>query len=397
MKRGHGLFVAAWSVAIGLSFLAGMRGRPAQFSEGANREIGLASGNPVVSPTAALRLGDPVGSTQAFCHAIQGLEEADEFKAVFDALLPELELPASHDALFLLADAWAAKAPEEAADWLLSLKFDDPRNPFLFSALSQWSSRDPAGALAWLQAHQGESGSSQDYLLASMIRGSAMKDPAFALKLLMEAPDSPERLGSMEFVSRAWLDEGFESAADKLAGIPDSEDALRQRAIRQLVEHAAVDEVDAVREWSGELSSIDERRMATAAVAARLSRVDPVAAASWADDLDDTEARSLAYGEIATRWARVDPLAAGGWLAERSGRPDVDLAARAVAWSTVGIDPGKAFGQVAGITHEPLRNQSFEQLGRVWMSDQPLAAKAFFESDSPIPPDIRKLLLQSFE
>ncbi|MEP4076386.1 MAG: hypothetical protein ABJO14_01105 [Haloferula sp.] len=374
-----------------------MRGRSDRSAETSDAEGSRSSEGSDFSPTAALRLGDPVVSAQAFSHAIQRLENADEFKAVFDELLPDLEKLASHDALFLLADAWAAKAPEEAAAWLDALDFNDSRNPYLFSALSQWSSSDPAAAMAWLQTHHGEAGPSRGYLVASLVRGSALRDPEFALEVLLNAPDGPERVGSVEFLTRAWSNEGFESALANLEKLPGAEDHLRKRAIQQLVTHADPEDLESVKSWAIGMTSEAERQTAIAAFAARWSRKDPEEATEWADGLDDPASRSIAYGEIATRWARVDPLAAGEWLAPHAGDGEHDLAARAVAWSTVGIDPDTAFAQVDGISNAGLREESFEQVARMWMSENAQQAREYFEGDNPIPPAIRERLLESYE
>ena len=300
-----------------------------------------------------------------------------------------------HDALFLLADEWAAIAPEEAVGYLGRLEVGGSRNPYLFSALSQWASQDPGAALAWLKSNRDGPEQGRDYLMAALIRGAATADPDFALKLLLEAPDSPEKLGSVEFLTRVWLQGGLDAAVAGLDRLPMNEAGVRERAIKQIASRA--DDRSAVAAWAVGLPDSRERMLAVSAVAARWSQQDPAEAAAWVDGLASAPIRSDAYGEIGTRWARRDPLAAADWLGEQDGNAEYDLAARGVAWSTVGVVPDKAFEQVASITHAGLREETYEQVGRMWISQQPQRAKSYLEGENPMPERIRDRLLEVFE
>ncbi|MGD7652928.1 MAG: hypothetical protein ACQCXQ_06915 [Verrucomicrobiales bacterium] len=278
---------------------------------------------------------------------------------------------------------------------MATLDLNDARNPYLFSALSAWARNDPAAAKAWLDTQPVAPGESRDYLLAGLIRGLSTSDPAAALKILLDAPASPERNGSLEFLLRAWTGISLEHAFAQVAALPDS--LLREQAIGKLTANLTADQLEAAQSWAQSLPSPQERNAACTGIAARWSQSDPAAAADWAAGLQDPATRTTAFGEIGTRWARIDPLAAGDWLSARAGQPETDLAARSISWSTVGIDPDRAFSQVAAITRAGLRDETFEQVGRFWLSRDPQAAKRFLERESNMPPSIREKLLQSFE
>ncbi|MBK1828934.1 hypothetical protein [Haloferula rosea] len=316
-------------------------------------------------------------------------------EAFFTVWLEQGEDLKTHDALFLLADEWAAIAPQEAVGYLGRLEVGGSRNPYLFSALSQWAGQDPEAALAWLNSNRDDREQGREYLTAALIRGAATADPDFALKLLLEAPDSPEKLGSVEFLTRVWLQGGLDAAVAGLDRLPMNEAGIRERAIQQIARRA--DDRSAVAAWAVGLPDSRERMMAVSAVAARWSQQDPAEAAAWVDGLASAPIRSDAYGEIGTRWARRDPLAAADWLSEQDGSAEHDLAARGVAWSTVGVVPDKAFEQVASITHAGLREETFEQLGRMWISQQPQRAKSYLEGENLMPRKIRDRLLEVFE
>jgi hypothetical protein len=353
--------------------------------------------HPMISPVETLRFPDPLAREEAFARSAEAMESGEEFLAAFGELLPDFESGTTHDALFVLADAWAAREPAAACAWLDELDFNDPRNPYLFAALSQWASADPQAARAWFDATRSDPGAVRDHLLAALVRGIARNDPAEALRTLLAMPNSPERTGSIDFLVQAWRREDVEAAMTNVAELPDSERSLKGRAIRQLVDALSPDDLATARSWAGQLADPQARLDAHAAIAAHWSRHDPTAATGWAAAIDDPAIRCRALGEAATRWARIDPPAAADWLAAHAGRPDHDLAARAVAWSTVGLAPAVAFKQVAMITTESLRDETFEQLGRIWVTRQPQIAKNFLESDSPIPPAIRSRLLEHFE
>ena len=84
-------------------------------------------------------------------------------------------------------------------------------------------------------------------------------------------------------------------------------------------------------------------------------------------------------------------------MSSRQATPEYDLSAQAVAWSVVGVDPQLAFSQVAEMRSEGLKLETFEQMGRFWLSDQPARARAFLEGENPLPAELREALLSHFE
>lgn len=376
-------------VALAAAWLAGRATRPAaEPAVGALRKgVEKPTSASSLSPAVALMLADP----RAFPKTALALGGNAEFQEAIDGLLPSLENGDTHDALFVLADVWASQDPEAAATWLAALDLGDPRNPFLFSALSRWAAQDPDAAIVWFEK---SSDGSRDYLAAALVRGLATLDPDAALKLLVASPASPERSGSVDFLIRAWSAVSLEHAFGKTATLPGP---LKRIAIEKLTASLAGDQLEAARAWATSLQNPQDRESARTGIAARWSQTDPVAAITWANGLEDPATRATALGEAATRWARITPLDAGTWVDAHRGKPEADLATRAVAWTTVDLDPDTAFNRVAAITHAPLRDETFEQVGRFWLSREPIAAKRFLESESAMPPSIREKLLESFE
>ena len=313
-------------------------------------------------------------------------------RAEFEAKLEFVEDPEVHDELFEHAEKWARSSPEEAVKWLGELEFDDPRNPFLFSALTQWAEQDASAASKWLNQKYSEGHLSMNYLLAAMVRGLSRQDPDVAKSMLLSSPKSPERSGAVDFLVRAWYRKGIEHAAEELKSLGD----LKERALKELFLNVSSEDLEKAVSLSEGLP-FEDRLIAQASLAANWGRRDPAAAAKWAGGLDGHVVRERALGEVATRWARLDPVAAGQWLDENAGRSEMDLAMRSYAGNTVNYDPALAFAKVSRITSQSLRDQSFEQIGRIFLNHQPQRAKAYFENDTVIPAVVRETLLRSFE
>ena len=180
---------------------------------------------------------DPAAKLSEVSQFLEGalaMQSNEQFRGSFEALIPSLSEPSTHDALFILANVWAAKDPVAATEWLAKLEFKDPRNPFLFSAFSQWARLDPEAAQAWLNGKLQSEGATKDYMLASLIRGLAISDPDKALQILLQAPSSPERTGSLDFLINSWKSFSLKYAFSQVASIPDSTGIFKEHAIQKL-------------------------------------------------------------------------------------------------------------------------------------------------------------------
>lgn len=382
-----------WLVALALFFLGGLAAREQLVARQAR--VQFVDSSPVVTKSRSDARAVSGGAGSRASEALK-LQANEDFVTSFQDLLPQFENSIVHDDLFLLADVWASRDGEAACQWLAALTLEDERNPYLFSALSQWARQHPQAAVAWFQGQEFAGDQSQDYLIAGLIRGLAASDPAAALDALLAVPESPERSGALDFLVRAWARDGVPSALSQIADLPTTEPALRKRALQKLAGSLTEEQVLAARGDLLVLTSPVDLVTFQVALAARWSQSDPQAAAAWAEKLPSPTAQVSALGQVAARWGRIDPLAASAWLSHSAGEPKMDLAARAVSWSVVGLDPTTAFQQVTSIQSVGLREETFEQVGRFWLSREPVEAKVFLENDTLLPPAIRQSLLQSF-
>ena len=280
-----------------------------------------------------------------------------------------------HDELWLTAEDWASREPAEAVAWMNKLEFDDVRNPYLFAALSQWARQDPERALVWLEKNSPENEESEQYLKAALIRGMARNDVDGALAFLLKQPKNLGR-STVDFVLGAWVQEGAGALIDGIGKLPDH---LKLHALEKAASHLSPEMLAEARGLSEALAEGAERTVLQTSIANRWAAREPKAALAWAAE----QASPEVVGVVAKHWARQEPLEASRWLEARQDSPEYDLSARAVAWSVVGIDPEKAFSQVAAMKSEPLRLETFEQLGRFWISDQPMQARGVFKTREP--------------
>ena len=306
-----------------------------------------------------------------------------------EARLAERGDIAVHDELWLAAEDWASREPAQAVAWVSQLEFDDVRNPYLFAALSQWAGQDLESALAWFEENLPENSESELYLKAAVIRGMARVDPDEALAYLLKQPKSLGR-STMDFVLGAWAQDGAGRLIDGVMRLPDH---LRLLALEKSAAHLAPEMLAEASAHSKSLTESGERTALQTSIANRWAAREPKNALAWAEEQADPKV----IGVVAKHWARQEPLEASSWLAGRHKSPGYDLSARAVAWSVVGLDPKQAFSQVAAMQSDELRLETFEQLGRFWISDQPEQARAFLEQENPLPVDLRDALLSHFE
>ncbi|WP_411847302.1 hypothetical protein AAFN60_07960 [Roseibacillus persicicus] len=384
------LIATAWLTGLVIAFELG-RGLPSSISE---ETQSLSSKS--TPPANRDRSTSPgLQATRSFAESLQALQKPEDFQALFGVLQPSFENPETHDSLLLLADEWAARHPKAASEWLHKQAFDDPRNPFLFAALSQWAAADGDAALKWLVANYPKASSTRDYLFASFIRGVAQKAPERAWAILNSLPAGPERSGSLDFVLNGWLNQGLPNALDKLENLPATDSPLQIEATQNLLANLPLAELAEAREWAARLSNDEQRKSAQVAIAANWAQHNQGAALEWAGELSD-EIRPRALAEVATRWARDSPNEAADWLKQTGPASERDLSNRAISWSLVGLDPEAAFTQIASITNPLLRDETFEQVGRLWLSSTPQQAYQYLQNESPLPSEVRELLLQSY-
>ena len=324
----------------------------------------------------------------------------DAFRGTFtDENEPMERDPIRHEELLGIADSWAAKYPQEAVESLNQLQIPDARNPYLFYALAQWARQEPEVALAWLKEQfADEQDVSRLYLTAGVIRGLAKTDPERAFEELLGMVPSPERRGAVDFLLQVWAQEGGENLTRHLEQLPAEDERLREAAFRKGMQYLPIEELASLNEWVEQLPNVNDRMTAQTAIAAQWAQRDSQAALEWAANLpeDENGIRSESLAQVASYWAQQQPEAALEWIDEHQGDPNYDRAIRSVAWNTVGYQHEAVFEKIAQITDPEARNRAFDQIGWMWLPEEPEEARQFFESTTLISDKLRYELLSNF-
>jgi hypothetical protein len=157
---------------------------------------------------------DPEGAVQAYFKARPAAVDFTSLKHVMAAVPPGSDfvklssmVPAdgptlATEARKALLGAWAASAPQEAADFILSNS--KQAKPFqLAPVIEAWMVVDPAAASAWVQDLA--PGEHRDIALSSQSKLLIPEDPARAWELAMGIPDKTRREEAMKTVHREWM------------------------------------------------------------------------------------------------------------------------------------------------------------------------------------------------
>jgi hypothetical protein len=101
-----------------------------------------------------------------------------------------------------LLGAWAASAPQEAADYILS-NSKLVKSFQLGPVVESWMATDPAAAAAWVEGLA--AGEHRDIAMASQSKNLIAGDPAQAWSIAMAIPDTTRREEAMKAVHREWM------------------------------------------------------------------------------------------------------------------------------------------------------------------------------------------------
>lgn len=150
----------------------------------------------------------PAVDFSALKHVMGAVPPGSDFVAI-SGMVPGDSQTLAKNARQALFGAWAASAPQEAADYILSntkLVHSDQLAP----VIAQWMSSDPAAATAWVEGLV--PGEHRDIAVASQSRQLIPEDPAGAWQVALGIPDAKRREEAMKAVHREWMKKDPKSA-----------------------------------------------------------------------------------------------------------------------------------------------------------------------------------------
>ncbi len=325
-----------------------------------------------------VRSEDPLERARAWLAYIDRLGSND-----FEAAVSRFrELGMTEDRLgeyAQLLSAWAKVDPLAA----LAYAKKNTRSPFAtITILSAWAGTDPDGALRWAQAEHDGQGANP--YLAGIIKGIASTNPQLAYQLLTGMPKSVERGEALDAILPHIVAQGADATRAWIASITD--DSLRNGAIMRSAEAlAAVDPAGTAAWLLANPGEATRRRMDD--VYRVWARNNPDQAIQSFAAMPAGPDRSNALRGIVYATAVKDPQAAVSML-DRYPDDVSDRAVTGVVWHSFGSDPALAMNQIARITDEEQRNQTYESLIRRWLERDPQAAKLWMQNGQ-LPQSIR--------
>jgi len=347
--------------------------------DGAERTLSPRGADRLEKLTSIIRGENPLDRNRALLAYIDQLGPGDFEEAV--AHFRSLGITESRFGEYaMLLSAWAE------ADPMAALEFAKANTGNRFASdtvLATWASIDPDAAIRWAEAdHQGEGANPH---MAGIIRSLAGQDPIRATQLLTGMPRSTERGEALDAMLPHIMRQGNDSARSWIEGITD--DSLRNGAILRSAEQMAATDPAGTASWllanPGEAT---DRRMDD--VYSVWARTDEQAAMSSLASLPSGENRSNALRGVVSSVARNDPSAAVTVM-NRFPNDVTDRVVQHFVWNSFRTDPSVAINQIARMTNEGEREQTYRRTMEAWIDRDADAAIAWMQTN-PLPPTVQE-------
>lgn len=244
-------------------------------------------------------------------------------------------------------EAWVARDPQGALDWIKSQQSSLRRKEVMRLALAQFAESDPKAAAEWVMANLSgvelhnsliqisapwsrtngleaanwlstlAASKQRDAALESALFGWGTVDPIAAVEYAGSKVANKELASALRRASYAgW------AKSDPLAAVSASLDSSRSHGdmsqfANTLANWATVD-LAASSEWlMKNVSNPNERIDAVLELSTIYARQSPDAGLKWIGGLSDQNERRLASNQFAVDWASVDPAASAKWASEQ--------------------------------------------------------------------------------
>jgi hypothetical protein len=233
-------------------------------------------------------------------------------------------------------EAWVAKNPRDALDWLASQQSTDRRDEIMRRALNQYSEIDPKGAAGW--AITNLTGIDLNNTLITIAENWAQQNGTEAAAWFLALPPTAERDAAMENILFSWASNEPAVALDFLKANPNLGDlspTLRRAALAGWAKTDPEGAVNASLLLSRENHDTDQ----FSNTLANWATMDLQASSQWLlAHLPPGAERTAAAQELATIFASQSPDTGITWLGKLSEGPERDSAASALAaaWSRSG-------------------------------------------------------------
>ena len=310
----------------------------------------------------------------------------------WNRLLAQPGALARNTALAAMLEKLAAVDPERAmalarAEGNLKL-----RDSLTQASLRGWARLSPTNAAAWALARPDVN--ARETALSSVFAGLVAADPVQAVNLgkmlIQQHPD--EAIGYGSRLVDALCDAGNFAAAAQMAAGGDKE----QRSFWLSGAYSRWAEFQPEQAAAAAVAVTDPelRNQALHGIVGGWAAADPVALVQFVVNLPPETDRSSILSQALQSWAKQDAEAASQWINNHDPGPEMDEGVAAVA-TMESIKPEVAVGWADSIVNANLRSETLVMVLRNWMTEDPAAARQYFENTQGLLPDDRQQIAEA--
>jgi hypothetical protein len=238
--------------------------------------------------------------------------------------LEEFTGPERAAAVCGFANAWTARDPAAALEWLSTLPASDRQNSgrvyygssdVLLSAFDDWIRRDADQARAWAAGLP--EGALRQQIQIALARSYTRDDPAAGMQIVAAMGNAADT-DTAKGLARAWADKDGQAAANW--AVTQAPPALQEKILPMIVEQWGDDDEKAVSSW---VAQFPDGELRDRCIVAFLHRPDTFSAAAqdqiaefdaWFDTMTDPKLRADAAMRNFMARKESDPAAARAWL-----------------------------------------------------------------------------------
>lgn len=269
---------------------------------------------------------------------------------------------------------WALVDPMAALAYAQAMPLGQTRESALNITAMTYATKDPQGALAWLEAQTQRSPS----LEMGVFSGIAQGDPARAVDLLLASDDLLQTGTIRAPMLRPLLMNAGRSGGTDRSVVADrlmrADNTAREQLLPAFLQGWSLDDPRGALSWlSTQGAGLGDS--AYAQVAAAVASQDVALAAEFASRLP-ADARRSWIASVGQVYASRDPEGAIAWLGQYSNQPGYAEAALGIAQVTAAFDPARAAELVASVDSSSQQAVAAASVvAMTWSQSDPAAAR----------------------
>ena len=234
-------------------------------------------------------------------------------KGAADWALKNLSGVDLNNSLIAIAENWAQESGGEAAAWFLALPATQERDGAVENIFFSWAANEPTAALEYLKTHA-DLGELSPTLRRAALAGWAKSDPQAAVAASLALSRTQNDPGQFANTLANWATMDLESSSQwLLANLPTGNE--RMVAAQELATIFAHQSPATGVAWLEKLEAGAERDAAASALASAWGRSGAAEAAKWASTQSTATLSSDAIAGIAHNFLMHDPAAFHAWCA----------------------------------------------------------------------------------